>query len=361
MSSKSASPNPNPDTTTPLVTQTAPPTVVTAINDGLGQLIKLVGTWNSPPDGTYSWNVMPLPQDTDPDLFILKNFSYLEEVTFAKIPGNAPNRGGGFTQVANTLFYEQRVYFAPSTAGSSDPVPPDAVNMLVHAENGSWLFLDTVSQFPGAFPPAGTSPVDLPSGTTSIPEQNPNISIVKQMSVPHGNSILATGSVDPAAQFPPPADPVVSPEAPGTPTLGTVTGIPTIPQLNTIPIYNGLPYGEAKYGAPEPINGIEGNSDINPNIKLVNYLTDNPPSNYVHFKVNAPAEDITNITFETGHAKVNGYVMEVWILNPGTEKEALMYYQNIGMALTLSSSTEPGTKVINFPHITCNVLTRVTK
>lgn len=355
-----SSTNPNPDTTTPLVTTPTPPNVGAAIENGLGQLIRLVGTWNSPPAGTYSWNVMPLPQDNVEDNFILKNFSYLEEITFAEIPGNAPNRGGGFTQVANTLFYEQRVYFAPSTKGSTDPVPDSAVNMLVHAENGSWLFLDNRNQFPGAFSPDGSAPVPLPAGTTSVPAQDASISIVKQMSVPHGNSILAVGSVDPAAQFPPPANPVVSPENPGTPTLGANSGIPTIPQLNTIPTYNEVAYGASKYGASVIDNGIETNSDINPNIKLVNYLSANPPTDYVHFKVTAPAEDITNITFETGHAKVNGYTMEVWILNPGTKKEAIMYYQNIGMALTLSSNTSTDTKTINFPHITCNVLTRAT-
>jgi hypothetical protein len=231
--------------------------------------------------------------------------------------------------------------------------------MLVHAENGSWLFLNVQNQFSGAFPEDGSSPVPLPDGTTSIPGQPASSSIVKQMSVPHGNSILASGSVDPAAQFPPPADPVVSPENAGIPKLPTNSGIPKIPQVNTIPTYNGAPYGAAQYGASVIENGIETNSDINPNIKLVNYLNDNPPTDYVHFQVSALAEDITNINFEGKHSKVNGYDMDVWILNPGTANEALMYSQNIGMALALSSSTSTEIIPINFPHITCNVLTKV--
>ena len=358
-----SSTNPNPDTTTPLVITPSPPAVGEAIENGLGQLIRLVGTWNSPPAGTYSWNVMPLPQDDVDDLFILKNFPYLEEMTFAKIPGTAPNRGGGFTQVANTLFYEQRVYFAQSTTddpNSVDFVPDSAVNMLVHAENGSWLFLDRVNQFSGSFPEDGSSPVPLPDGTTSVPVQDPSTSIAKQMSVPHGNSILAVGSVDPAAQFPPPADPVVSPENAGTPKLTTNSGAPKIPELNAIPIYNGAPYGADKYGDSVIENGIETNSDINPNIKLLDYLKANPTTDYVHFKVTAAEKKITNISFESKRSKVNGYTMEVWLLNPGTANEALMYYQNIGMALNLSSSTSPDTKTITFPHLTCNVLTRAT-
>lgn len=352
--------NPKPNTKTPLVTTPSPPKVGTGIINGLGQLSRLVGTWNSVPAGTYSWNVMPLPQDNVEDDFILKNFSYLEEVTFATIPGTAPNRGGGFTQVSNTLFYEQRVYFSPSAPQSTDPVPEGSDYTLVHAENGSWLFLDTNYQFRGAFPKDGTPPVPFPEGTTTLPEQDPSISIAKQMSVPHGNSILATGTVDPPAMFPINSPPITSPNDPQTPMLPTNSGAPKIPQLNAIPNFNGTPYGAKKYGPSAMKGGVETNSDINPNIKLLNYLTDNPPANYIHFKVTAPPKEITNITFETGHANVNSYTMEVWLLNPGTPKVALMYYQNIGMAMTLSSSSVTGTKVVQFPHITCNVVTPVT-
>lgn len=353
---KNANPNPKPNTKDPLVITPSPPDVGKAIDNGLGQLSWLVGTWNSIPAGTYSWNVMPLPQDTAEDLFILKNFGYLEEVTFAKIPGTAPNRGGGFTQVANTLFYEQRVYFSPSEANSSFPVPPGAEYTLVHAENGSWLFLDNNYQFSGAFPPDGSSPVPLPHGVDQLPNQNQLSNIVKQMSVPHGNSILAVGTVDPPARFNQNPPPIVSPNAPNPPTLPTNSGAPKILPLNAIPKYNGQPYGAAKYGESKIVDGVETNSNINPNIVLLDYMKAFPPKNYVHFKVSAPAKDITNIAFETKHAKVNGYDMEIWLLNPGTPDAALMYYQNIGMALTLSSSTEAGTKTINFPHITANVV-----
>ena len=351
--------NPKPNTTTPLVTTPSPPDVGDTIKNGLGQLIGLVGTWSSEPAGTYAYNVMPLPQDNVTDDFILKNFPYLEEVTFAEIPGNAPNRGGGFTQVANTLFYEQRVYFSPTTGGSEFPVPTDSEYMLVHAENGSWLFLDTNYQFPGAFPPPKSAPVPFPEGTSSLPEQDPSVSIVKQMSVPHGNSILATGTVDPPAKFPVNPPPIVSPNDPQTPMLPTNSGSPKIPQLNAIPNFMGSPYGADKYGTSMMQGGVESNPNINPCIKLVDYLTANPPSNYIHFKVSAPAKEITNITFETGHANVNGYTMEIWLLNPGTPNAALMYYQNIGMALTLSSSSDAATKVVQFPHITANVVTPV--
>ncbi len=350
--------NPIPKTTDPLVTTPETPAVGQPVKNGLGQLIHLVGTWNSVPDGEFSWNTMPLPQDDVHDGFILKNFPYLEEISFAEIPGTAPNRGSGFTQVANTLFYEQRVYFSPSSGGMF-PVPPSAEYTLVHAENGSWLFLDVDRQFSGAFPPDGSAPVPLPDGVTSLPVQDPNTTIVKQMSVPHGNSILATGKVTPAAEFPVNPPPIVSPDNPGTPKLSTIDGVPSIPQLNAIPNFEGAPYGASKYGASVIKDGVETNANINTNIKLVNYLKANPPKNYIHFKVSAPAPAITNISFETKHAAVNSYDTEIWLLNPGTPEMALMYYQNIGMSMTLSSSTTTGTKVITFPHTTSNVVVPV--
>jgi hypothetical protein len=349
--------NPVPNTTTPLVVTPTPPEVGTPIINGLGQLSRLIGNWNSLPSGTFSWNVMPLPQDNAADWFILKNFPYSEEMTFATIPGNAPNRGGGFTQVANTLFYEQRVYFSPANT-----VPPPQEHMLVHAENGSWLFLDVVNQFPGAFPPDGTPPVPLPDGTTTLPEQDPSLTIAKQMSVPHGNSILATGTVNPAAQFTP-NDPVKAPDNPQKPVLPTKPGKPVIPQLNAIPNYQGKPYGTSQYGNSKivSINGkkVEGNSDINPNIKLEDYISQSTVTDYIHFTVEAKAPRITNIDFETKHSKVNSYKMELWVLNPNGGSPTLMYYQNIGMQLTLVSSSSNEKRVIEFPHITCNVLQKV--
>lgn len=350
--------NPNPDTTTPLVVTPSPPSVGKPVLNGLGQLIRLVGNWHSDPSGPNSWNVMPLPQDDATDDFILKNFAYSEELTFATIPGTAPNRGSGFTQVANTLFYEQRVYFSPGKT-----VPPGAEQMLVHAENGSWLFLDVRNQFPGAFPVAGVDPVPLPDGTTTLPVQPANATIAKQMSVPHGNSILAVGSVAPPAKFTP-NNPVVAPDDPSAPVLKTLPGKPTIPQLNAIPMYKGKPYGASQYGnsVTKVINGqkVESNSDINPNIKLAEYISNTAVTDYIHFQVAAPEKEITNIAFETKHSKVNSYVMELWVLNPTSGSPTLMYYQNIGMALELASSSSKATKVINFPHITCNVLQKVT-
>jgi len=322
--------NPLPSTNSPLVTTPTTPCIPQGIDQGLGPIIHLVGNWTSLPAGTYSWNVMPLPQDDAPDLFILKNFAYSEEITFAKIPGTAPNRGGGFTQVANTLFYEQRVYFSPGGI-----VPAKAENTLVHAENGSWLYFNIINQKGGAFGEGPTTP--LPDGIPKLPVQPAQSAVGKQMSVPHGNSILAVGSVM------------------------TGTGKPSIKQVSTIPSYNGQPYGVSQYGASSIVNGVESNPNINPNIKLLNFL-DSPGltvTDYIHYNVSAPQSEITNISFETKHSKVTAYEQDVWILNPNSAQPILMYSQNIGLDLDLVSNKSTDMKVVSFPHITCNVLNTV--
>ncbi|TXT39722.1 MAG: hypothetical protein FD135_1964, partial [Comamonadaceae bacterium] len=119
-----------PDITSPLVR--AP---VQAVDFNiLGHLKWLVGTWNSPKGAAATgFNVMPLPQQNAPGGFVLKNFPYYEEITFAPIAGGAPNRGGTFTQNTSVLFYEQRVYVA------NNPAPAPAAQLqdtLIHAENG---------------------------------------------------------------------------------------------------------------------------------------------------------------------------------------------------------------------------------
>ncbi|MGZ8157861.1 MAG: hypothetical protein ACXWT4_03540, partial [Methylobacter sp.] len=143
--------NTQPNLTIPLINepaQTSPGTPSTA----LGPLEYLIGTWTNQslsgsmkgdPQTPYSYNVMPLPQvdPSSPTGYILKNFAYYEELTFSAIHGNAPNRGGTGTQVANTLFYEQRVYFAEGPNKDA----------LVHAENGSLLFLTDQKQALGPY------------------------------------------------------------------------------------------------------------------------------------------------------------------------------------------------------------------
>ncbi|MWB93281.1 hypothetical protein GON26_02825 [Flavobacterium sp. GA093] len=172
-----------PDISTPLVATTNQPPVIG--NANLGLLNNFIGTWNSPTGADATgYNVMPLPQADTPNGYITKNFPYFEEISFAAIAGGAPNREGQYTQASSVLFYEQRVYIADN----ADPNGAQPIqNTLIHAENGTWLYHVIQNQVEGPYGP-GTVPV-----TNPIPVQNAATQYNKQISVPHGVSVLMTG------------------------------------------------------------------------------------------------------------------------------------------------------------------------
>jgi hypothetical protein len=270
---------------------------------------------------------MPLPQSQGSPGnagYILKNFRYYEEITFSVIHGNAPNRGGDFTQNCQTLFYEQRVYLAEGPAK----------DQLIHAENGSWLYLERTQQSIGPYGEGGT----IPNG--NIPAQDPAGIIVKQMSVPHGISILARGSfqtninllrLDDLAKF----------LAPGTSAIPHVYGLDprqyfATSQGNPYPNYNSDVYNSLTQFWELWTSQEERRSGT------VFYLdTDG---------VGAPA----NINFESKRADVPRYQAAYQIVTNFGETY-MMYRQQIDLVIPISGIEKP----VSFPHTTCNVLSKV--
>ncbi len=319
--------NTAPDLSQPLVhdpVQEAPAANI----DALGPLKNLLGTWTNQDIGgsgkggttnPFSYDLMVLPEKVNPDGYILKNFTYYEEITFSAIHGTAPNRGGEGTQVANTIFYEQRVYFADGPAKDS----------LVHAENGSWLFLTDQEQLLGPYgdgngPNVGTTTV--PNGV--VPTQQ--YSVVKQMSVPHGNSILALGNVT------------------------EHTGVPTIaapPQILPEGDINTSQYDTESVGNPIP------ELNKNPNKQLSDALEVANPNKYIEMFVDSKngGHPVTNIGFEQQHAKVSSYFAHYWIeaLGASADFTQLQYTQTIMLDIPIE-----GKGTVTFPHITCNTLTK---
>lgn len=298
---------------------------------GLGPLSHLIGTWTNQNLGSttkggtaapYSYNIMPLPVASVPSKYILKNFQYYEEITFSPINGNAPNRGGDYNQNANVIFYEQRIYFADG---------PDK-DKLVHAENGSWLFLVTGTEAEG---PYGTTPVVPHAGP--IPEQSVLTNVAKQISVPHGNSILAQGGIKgyPNSYL------NDGPVAIGTyPNEVIPTGIDT------------TPYTTKSVGNPLP------KLNKNPNQPLQDGATANPCEQYMQWSVDtenpAAKGSVTNIPFEKQKANVIDYNATYWLqaFTKGGSFTQLSYTQTIYMDIPINGN------IVKFPHITCNTLTK---
>jgi len=304
-------PAPLPDITTPLLRsdggENNPDIIVK-----LGPLAGLIGTWAS--SKTTGFCVMPLPEATAPNQFILKNFYYFEEITFSALAGKVANRGGTFEQNSYTLFYEQRVYFSDQ--------PQE--NQLVHAENGTWLHLLTATQLQGT---VGGAPIPSPPAPDPIPPQDPALTIVKQISIPHGNSILATGSVT------------------------HTDGPPTIPDVSCLPIN-----APESYSAPYGSN-TSSNPNINPNIVLVEALKNSPPVLQTYrFDVDSNCSGgIANVPFVKRHADVNRFTNTLWLELLATGEWQIQYSQNV----SLSFPGTQGNNNIIFPHILANTLRRV--
>ncbi len=305
----------------------------------LGPLQYLLGTWtnkeyNQDTGAPYSYNLMPLPQavntggdpsGTRPAGYILKNFKYYEEITFSAISGAAPNRGGDYTQTANVIFYEQRVYFAEG---------PDK-DQLVHAENGSWLYLDTGPQPEGAY----NQGPDVPyTGSGEIPAQPANMQIAKQISVPHGNSILALGTVD------------------------SINGALNIPDYGDGTYPNGaLPNGKVDISQYDKLTDVAGGNPYpelnkNPNKPLING-TQTPCNNHIKLNVSTDPTNggsVTNIPFEVQKANVVDYNATYWLESFGGAEDftQLAYSQTIVMKIPING------QMVEFPHVTGNVLTK---
>ncbi len=282
----------------------------------LGPLAGLIGTWVS--TRSNGFNVMPIPQATAPNGFILKNFFYYEVMTFSAIQSKFVNRGGVGEQDCYTLFYEQRVFFSDG----------EQANQLVHAENGTWLHLITGPQGQG---PLNQKP-DIPSphAPNPIPAQNPAQQIVKQVSVPHGISILASGDAR------------------------LIQGAPVIPDANALPVGAPPAWWEA-YG-PE----LPDNTSIHPNIVLQDALIalnnlgiDVVRTRQIHVDSDKHGS-VSNTEFIKRHSNVTRFMQTLWLEELSNGQLLLQYSQNISLKFAQTRG-----KSYVFPHITANTLFKV--
>lgn len=309
-------------------------------NDGpvshLGPFQHLIGKWENEKlpntdqgdkSNPLSYNVMPLPQTDSANGFILKNFTYYEELQFngnngVASPAQAPNRGGDYTQNAYALFYEQQVHFAEG---------PD-VNNIVHVENGAWLHLETGPQNNGPYNLGGKI-----NSVADIPPQPTDMSIAKQISVPHGNSILALGSFSGGS-----GKPIIPDAALPYPTPA---GLPTESYMTKLD-------SNDNYQNPQPDYTANANLPIQQAVDAIK------PESFISWTVTtAPLSGgkgaVTNIPFEQRKANVSEYTASYWLLSTINENNKyLIYTQNITLQMTINGT------LYNFPHTTCNALTR---
>jgi len=320
--------NTAPDLSTPLVSD--PPQLMPGVPTAqLTPLQHLIGTWtNQPlgssgkggPDNPFSYNVMPLPQ-VDPSWppgYFLKNFSYYEELTFSAIHGPVLNRNGIGAQVAHTLFYEQRVYFAEGPNKDA----------LVHAENGSLLLLAGKKQPLGPYGNGFRPGLGNQTVTNSVPPTQA-FNLAKQVAVPHGNSILALGSY----------------------TVGN--SVPVIPPATVLPSGAVDP---ALYSLKDAVANPQPSYTLNPNQALIDALSIQAPSNYIALTVSSANGNgvVSNIRFEQQYSNVTRYDFTCWLesFDGGTSFPQLQYSQTITLLLPVRGG------LVSFPHVTANTLTK---
>lgn len=335
----------------------------------------LIGKWENKPivpgaegpdsgpggkEDPYSYNIMPLPQSSAAGGYILKNFRYYETIVFqgldaTAIPAEAPNRGGTVSQHAFAIFYDQQVRFAKG-------VPDDFLDKVVHVENGAWLFPRRYEQENGSF-------VEKAPEEPDYKQQPSDLTVAKQIAVPHGNSVLALGSFDTRLTM-------VAGNLLKTPIISHAPVITDAPlpfpppsaidpnhNLDINPYITDSSYRDGNYN---PNKGLV----LHPNRPLQEAVAKINPGSYLHWRVTTLRNrhgkgHVTNIPFEQRASDVTEYWADYWLLSKDDLSEMdpgkvdvndfvyLAYTQTMLLEIAIKDQK------VALPHVTCNVVGRV--
>ncbi len=170
--------------------------------------------------------------------------------------------------------------------------------------------------------------------------QPPAIEVAKQISVPHGNSVLALGHFDPVLE----GAPVIPPVPPPFPRPADLPVGPYITMLaETEDFENPTP----------PLT-------LDPTAPLRQAIAKIGPTHFLHWRVTTDPVaiwqgQVTNIPFEQRRARVTAYSAEYWLLSTdgGNSFGYFSYAQNIVLQITIAG------QIYEFPHITSNTVARV--
>ncbi|MFZ3001468.1 MAG: heme-binding protein [Undibacterium umbellatum] len=258
----------------------------------LGHLAELEGTWSG-----RGFNLIAVPNKQNNGAFRLMLNATAERIQFTAIGGAVPNRGSVQNDIdIYGLTYLQQVNDAPTMEG-------------LHIEPGIWLNV-----------PATTDPEGAPS-------------IVRQSTIPHGDSLLAQGT---------------SFEVAGGPEIDAVSSRPTGPGMAHAPLgyldpylHSNLPPG-MKQSYVGNLNealtdAIQGQKIVNTTVLSVSSI---------------PVGGIVNIPFVTANANATKLDAIFWIETverpDGTQFMQLQYTQTVILNFL----------DIDWPHISVATLIR---
>ena len=267
-----------------------------SLND-LGPLKELPGTWFG-----KGWNLIAVPiNNNGKESFRLEIRPYVETITFAPVGALVPNKGFPKNSFVSALSYDQRV----TDAKTDQPL---------HAEDGMWLLLK------------------------NQPNLN-ELSIARQSSIPHGNSLSALGG------------------------FISEKGAPTISDLNALPI---LADNAKALGYSDPyLNTSFPNFDpTNPNKNLQDTIKNQNILETVTLKVSTnQSGGISNIPFIKKNADVTSFDSTFWIESikdkqTGKEFLQLQYSQQTNLDFLHDFTSNNPDALIVWPHVDISTLVK---
>lgn len=299
--------------------------IAAAGDTGLGPFQHLPGTWTA--NGT-GWNMIALPfavSDHQAPFRLLLN-QYKEHLTFSLVDKKVPNRGLNGSQEGDefliALDYEQLIKQVDVVDEPASQFR-GATNAPIHHEPG--LFLDV------------TNPTD--TGPT----------IARLATIPHGDSVLATGAAT-----------VVD----GPPTIGPVDGLPVgVPQdlMNDKYLKPYKDFHDHPFLGNVTLAGFPGFDPTQPH-KLLQFANDAlakqgrkiTRTTVLNFSTANPGAGINNIPFVGKQANASSMDATFWIeeLDNGTVR--LQYLQVVLLDFFPRVDGLPGR--ISWPHVSINTL-----
>ncbi len=210
--------------------------------------------------------------------------------------------------------------------------------------------------------------------------QPPYVTIAKQIAVPHGNSVLALGSVDLYDRNNYHDDPA------GLKANTIIPGAPVIPDApvpypQLAETCRRMPYSEPDDITTDPqtdpyVKDLSNPADyenpntiwtLNPNYPLQLAIDKIKPTAHIHWRVTTNPlfggdGVVTNIPFEERKSKVTEYWADYWLLSTDKEYKKfdyLAYSQTILMEMDISLNDGKTYDRYVFPHVTTNTVKKV--
>ena len=320
------------------------------LSDGTVSIIELLrGTWISEAQG---WNLIALPTAT-PNQFRLLMNQYGETLNFNRFADlNVPNRGvtqdenSNVDQKIDAIAYEQIVHQRAVDDFPASTTPPRAKNGDgIHHEPG--FFLQLLSHV--------TTGHTEEDGEPNGPEVK--LKIARQASIPHGNSVLAMGTIETSLGAPKIEKEDATPERIKNTDFHKNPYLKPYERFEVNPFFGNVPKTLAGFPGFFPTNANAILQFANPGSRV-------KQTTHLHFDTKYRNKQLTsipisNIPFVVREANVTEMHADFWImeLNKPDESVASEFVMQYSQTVYLEffDSDEPG-KLIRWPHVSINTL-----